>query len=417
MDGIVAIELAIGLSFMFFVLSVIASGVGEWISRLLTLRAKTLRDGISSLLLGGEGGDLTATLYSNPSIKSLSKANVADVNSDGGIWARGNWKGSWFNPINLLKLTEWPDVIKNKILVRKPGPSAIPARRFSASLIETLLEDNPTVEAEKAFEQIKEKLGISLEPEATAVEDSDKSETGVTPPLAAEPAGPRVGASETPDASESESQAISDELKGQLVSIINSVQREATTGTERYTAFRSNIESWYDESMDRVVGWYKRKLQIVLLVVGLVLAVGLNVNAFTVASELWQDDTQRALIVEQGRTADSGLTEDDADALLKRLQLPIGWTSEESDPRYVSWEEWWFEGDDDADADEADDADERVVWYHIFGWLLTGTAISLGSPFWFDLMNKFVDLRGGGKVSSKEKKKGNGGAGSGTSEP
>jgi hypothetical protein len=31
-----------------------------------------------------------------------------------------------------------------------------------------------------------------------------------------------------------------------------------------------------------------------------------------------------------------------------------------------------------------------------FGWLITALAISLGAPFWFDLLNKFVQLRGTG---------------------
>ena len=32
---------------------------------------------------------------------------------------------------------------------------------------------------------------------------------------------------------------------------------------------------------------------------------------------------------------------------------------------------------------------------HIAGWLLTALAISLGAPFWFDLLNKAVSVRHG----------------------
>jgi hypothetical protein len=39
----------------------------------------------------------------------------------------------------------------------------------------------------------------------------------------------------------------------------------------------------------------------------------------------------------------------------------------------------------------------------IFGWLLTALAISLGAPFWFDLLNKFMQLRGGGTEPQKTK--------------
>jgi hypothetical protein len=33
----------------------------------------------------------------------------------------------------------------------------------------------------------------------------------------------------------------------------------------------------------------------------------------------------------------------------------------------------------------------------VLGWLVTGLAVSLGAPFWFDLLNRVVDLRGAGR--------------------
>ena len=34
------------------------------------------------------------------------------------------------------------------------------------------------------------------------------------------------------------------------------------------------------------------------------------------------------------------------------------------------------------------------IWLErVLGWLLTGCAVSLGAPFWFDLLNKFVVVR------------------------
>jgi len=37
----------------------------------------------------------------------------------------------------------------------------------------------------------------------------------------------------------------------------------------------------------------------------------------------------------------------------------------------------------------------------VLGWLLTAIAVSLGAPFWFDLLNKFIVIRG--TVKPKEK--------------
>jgi len=37
----------------------------------------------------------------------------------------------------------------------------------------------------------------------------------------------------------------------------------------------------------------------------------------------------------------------------------------------------------------------------ILGWLVTALALSLGAPFWFDLLNKFIVVRS--TVKPKEK--------------
>ena len=45
-----------------------------------------------------------------------------------------------------------------------------------------------------------------------------------------------------------------------------------------------------------------------------------------------------------------------------------------------------------------------VNWLgHIIGWLITISAVSLGAPFWFDLLGKIANLRGsGGRVKTGE---------------
>ena len=37
-----------------------------------------------------------------------------------------------------------------------------------------------------------------------------------------------------------------------------------------------------------------------------------------------------------------------------------------------------------------------VVPTHIAGWILTAIAASLGAPFWFDTLNKFMNVRAAG---------------------
>jgi hypothetical protein len=51
--------------------------------------------------------------------------------------------------------------------------------------------------------------------------------------------------------------------------------------------------------MDRVSGWYKRRTQTILFLVGLGLAVGMNANTVAIAIFLYENDDARDAIVAQ----------------------------------------------------------------------------------------------------------------------
>ena len=53
------------------------------------------------------------------------------------------------------------------------------------------------------------------------------------------------------------------------------------------TRFRKELESWFDATMDRASGWYKRRSHLFLFIIGLVLAGAANLSAVTVGQRLW----------------------------------------------------------------------------------------------------------------------------------
>jgi hypothetical protein len=148
---------------------------------------------------------------------------------------------------------------------------------------------------------------------------------------------------------------------------------------------QANLEAWYNSGMDRVSGWYKRRTQFVLLWIGLGLTLALNVNTITIAGFLMRDSTARALLVRQAdaiRRDPTMMTASYArvDSTLTGLKLPIGW--DKSVPgrpvlgRDLSgWTSW------------------GGFWYPVLGLLITAFAVSLGAPFWFDVLNKFMVIR------------------------
>jgi hypothetical protein len=56
---------------------------------------------------------------------------------------------------------------------------------------------------------------------------------------------------------------------------------------------RAGVEAWYDAVMERATGWFKRYTTLMLGVIGLVAAVGLNVNTIRVAQDLAKDPSLR----------------------------------------------------------------------------------------------------------------------------
>jgi hypothetical protein len=152
-------------------------------------------------------------------------------------------------------------------------------------------------------------------------------------------------------------------------------------------AARANIERWFDDAMERVAGWYKRKTQVIILAVAVVITLALNADTFIVAKSLWNDSALRESVVTAARQATDQPLPDEIQAIeqeLAKLQLPLGWHSA---PCWLS----------PSVSCDLVGGSARIV-----GLLFTAVALSLGAPFWFDLLNKFISFRTSGEpISTK----------------
>lgn len=144
---------------------------------------------------------------------------------------------------------------------------------------------------------------------------------------------------------------------------------------------QKNVEAWYDAAMDRVSGWYKRTTQAVLFVLGVLVAVVLNVNTLTIADYLYRDKAAREAMVARAQVAAANAqfadraTYQSIQAELESLKLPIGWDRPLPQRR-------------DRNGQPTTD------WLQIVaGLLITAFATTLGAPFWFDLLNKVMVVR------------------------
>ena len=57
--------------------------------------------------------------------------------------------------------------------------------------------------------------------------------------------------------------------------------------------FKTRLISWYNEIMERAVGWYIKQTRIILFVIGFMLALGFNVDTIAISEKLSKDKTAR----------------------------------------------------------------------------------------------------------------------------
>jgi len=207
---------------------------------------------------------------------------------------------------------------------------------------------------------------------------------------------------------------------------------------------RQNIENWYDSAMDRVSGWYKRRTQFIIFAIGFFVAIAVNADTVVIVKKLATDkalrDSVSAAAVEYAKanaTASPtptpsptvtptpsplpsptpsplpgcGPGKEDTpqckynktESQLASLGLPIGWDTpgnqhagqSAEDERLRTWPGLHFWDKNFWD-------NWRIQFrIHFLGWLLTALAVSMGAPFWFDLLNKFIVIRS--TVKPKEK--------------
>ena len=321
LSGFPALDVAIGLFFLYFLLSTVSSSINEAIANLLGWRAKTLEDAIRRLV-----GD--------PKVKRGWKEWVGRVHKKGlkeeveserdDVKVEADLTSDFFDHWRIRALVRDPDSSAR----RRRRPSYLPPRAFSLAIAETLAKGAPNSAAgptpwQQADEDILARVDAVL---------------GKLP-------------------------------EGQVRAVL---QKAAANAGGTLEGFRAQVERAFDDAMERASGWYKRKVQAVMLILAAVVAIGLNVDSVRIADRLWNDAPVRAAVAAKAAAQADTQKAADAVAQVKQLKLPVGWGADNA-PRGVG------------------DTVRRVP-----GWLITIAALSLGAPFWFDLLSRLARLRGSG---------------------
>jgi hypothetical protein len=356
------LDVAIGLIVVYLQLSLICTALNELIASVLRRRSRNLWRGVRDLLGDPQGTGLAKTLYEHPFIQALH---------------RGSSK-----------------------------PSYLPSRTFALALMDlvTTKADGQPGDKDRLLQLRTWAAGVS-----------------------------------------------NIKVKRALLILIDEAQGDLVKA-------RESIETWFNSSMDQVSGWYKQQTQWITLILGIIITLVANVDTVALINSLTRDPAARnALVAAAPELAKQALpptpaaiptatptatpanaatgtplassssraasaddkplkqevqeTKDKIDTIMKSLNsinLPIGWNFEQNAPpcpqpnaqaaglAAVYCAPPWPGGDMGKWG-----AQMRL---HFFGWLLTALAVSLGAPFWFDVLNKFIVVRSTVKPTEKSGK-------------
>lgn len=312
MFGSEVLDVAIGLVFIYLVLSLVCSAACELIESFLKRRAMFLERGLQELLNDKTDSGLVSRIYNHPLVNSLFHGN--------------------YQPGRKANL-----------------PSYIPPAMFSLALMDIIGLCGSNANAAGP-------VALSLPATANLTPESIRGTI-----LANASFSPRVAQA--------------------LLALADSAGYDLTK-------MRLNIETWYNSSMDRVSGWFKRRSHMVVLMLGFLIALAINADTISITNSLATDKALRASLTSAATEASKTPPSENSNSFQDDIQqirsagLPLGWTRASTDLRRMP--------------------ETLPGWLmKLLGIVLTTLAISLGGPFWFDTLNRFMVVRSTVKPSEK----------------
>jgi hypothetical protein len=330
MFGSDVLDVGIGMSLLFLMMSLIATAVREAIEGVMKSRSKDLEKGLREMLndtTAGNYAGLVGQVYKHGLINSLYRGNLADAKKADDL------------------------------------PSYIPSKTFVSALLDIVLRTNPAAAVAAppapgvALPDTGVRTGLTI--------DNLKACAGNLPP----------------------------QIKQIVLGAIDDAQNDID-------AVRKNLEDWFNASMDRVSGWYRRRTQLILFLIGIVAAGVLNVDSITIAQRLTNDKALRDGIVataqHQGTVpaADSAKSYEQLSTELKGIGFPIGWAKPGDDTSI-------YPAPQMCESSTKCTFTAGALFTAIVGWFVTAFAIMLGAPFWFDVLNRFMVIRSTIKPNEK----------------
>jgi hypothetical protein len=356
------VDTALGLAFVFLVASLAVSKINEFVATVLQWRPKGLDRGLAALVGENGAGTLsTARIKSTAAVQAFERAVGA-----------------------------------------RRSISYLSAPAFASALAEILTGSQqarervlPTTDAVRdALDAIHPEYLDVAAPEARQALSSGVTVQKVDALAKRVPLADEVNLAAV--ARLQEALAAADVVASRIRAGIDQLEQEGNPAAPALRAFFNEaggqvddflqrVQQWYVDTMGRLSGWYKRRVQVAIAIYGVVVVVLFNLDAAGVAENLWLSPVQRASVASVAAQHANGNVTDVRVSLsqLKDLSLPIGWDFSPNPPQ-------------DGGVERRIPGSAGLWVRKIVGLAISVLAISLGAPFWFDTLGRIARLRNAG---------------------
>lgn len=176
---------------------------------------------------------------------------------------------------------------------------------------------------------------------------------------------------------------------------------------EDVSKFKELSANWFNETMERANGWFKRRIKLWSFAISLTIAFGMQIDTIAISNKLGKDDNARLELITAASAYTSSYKAIDSlpQDVIDRIELLNQKIDSMLNDTKVN--ESIMKGNKPEKVLKnlflKDKEKRKVSLQYIFGCFLTALAFSLGAPFWFDLLNKLVQLRASGSVETTTK--------------
>jgi hypothetical protein len=394
------IDLAIGLTFVFAVTAALSSAVTELVARFLGLRGAYLLTGLRELV---DGGGVTT---------DLADADTAYQNVQAMV------RGGTATAEQPAATTQAEQPTAATTQAEQPTAATTPpAQPMSAT---AALLGGPILGSQGMAGQISSR-NLTLAPKSKAISLPKLTAAGgawsrwaqcrgLPSYISAKSFADAVIDLVVPNAAGETTMATIQQnisaMNDSMPTLKSSLQALAKNANNDVTKFRTAVENWYDDHMDRVSGWYKRHVARITLAFGLVLVVLLNINALTIGRTLYSESTVSTAISTAAAKSGNCSGSQSGPACLEKLQaqlsaaetagLPIGWGTVRDCTLPGARCNWL---DQRGVFSRHGDSGWQLVLV-LIGFLIMVISLLPGAQFWFGLLSKLGTLRSTGPKPS-----------------